>query len=383
MSCQANELQDDGSHSIACEKCNVWQHSACHGIAKAQAERDDFHFVCSDCKRKEDEATRPKLPPLKFQVKASASPKPPGSTAIPPPDHEKQPDVPTPSRPAQQQPPSANGILNGPSLSPHGQALGPPGIHHPGSGYNSAHSTPSQPQQLQMPQLQGSNTPAIPPPHFAAGSQGGSNIMAGSPNWNHSSYPQGQGYHGQPNGHSNPAVLSSPNRPLTYNPPPNMFDQQRSPSSGYGAQSPSKASAPPDQKRPMSSGYGAASPSKPAPASSPYQSNGLPMTAPFSSPGTSFPPAPVQRPAFSPVKQASSSPQQHSSPFVDGRSRLLPDVSAGISPEKHDGAPPSVQGLSEAPVLPPVAPLAPSADPPILTPPSKKTPESSQQEATN
>ncbi|KAB2576098.1 Reticulocyte-binding protein 2-like protein a [Lasiodiplodia theobromae] len=61
------ENLDDGSHSIACEKCNVWQHSACHGIAKATAERDDFHFVCSDCKQKAEDAARPKLPPLKFK----------------------------------------------------------------------------------------------------------------------------------------------------------------------------------------------------------------------------------------------------------------------------------------------------------------------------
>ncbi|KAK0647735.1 Reticulocyte-binding protein 2-like protein a [Lasiodiplodia hormozganensis] len=65
------ENLDDGSHSIACEKCNVWQHSACHGIAKATAERDDFHFVCSDCKQKAEDAARPKLPPLKFKPQSA------------------------------------------------------------------------------------------------------------------------------------------------------------------------------------------------------------------------------------------------------------------------------------------------------------------------
>jgi hypothetical protein len=38
-------LQDDGSHSVACELCNVWQHSACLGISQASAEKDDFHFI--------------------------------------------------------------------------------------------------------------------------------------------------------------------------------------------------------------------------------------------------------------------------------------------------------------------------------------------------
>ncbi|KAJ5707051.1 hypothetical protein N7488_006852 [Penicillium malachiteum] len=65
---------DDGSHSVACEKCNVWQHSSCLGIAKEDAEKEDFHFVCRDCKRKEEEANRPKIPPLKFRVSSSASP---------------------------------------------------------------------------------------------------------------------------------------------------------------------------------------------------------------------------------------------------------------------------------------------------------------------
>jgi hypothetical protein len=46
------ENLDDGSHSIACDKCNVWQHSACHGIDKEQAELENFHFICNDCKRK-------------------------------------------------------------------------------------------------------------------------------------------------------------------------------------------------------------------------------------------------------------------------------------------------------------------------------------------
>lgn len=42
-------LQDDGEHSLACERCGVWQHSKCHGIQEQEAERDDFHFVCNSC----------------------------------------------------------------------------------------------------------------------------------------------------------------------------------------------------------------------------------------------------------------------------------------------------------------------------------------------
>ncbi|KAH8697472.1 hypothetical protein BGW36DRAFT_168406 [Talaromyces proteolyticus] len=64
---------DDGSHSVACERCNVWQHSKCLGVTQEDAEKDDFHFICTDCKRREEEAKRPKIPPLKFRI-GSASP---------------------------------------------------------------------------------------------------------------------------------------------------------------------------------------------------------------------------------------------------------------------------------------------------------------------
>ncbi|KAB8236289.1 hypothetical protein ETB97_011525 [Aspergillus alliaceus] len=67
------ENLDDGSHSVACEKCNVWQHSKCLGIRQQEAEREDFHFVCKDCTRREKEAMMPKIPPLKFRVGSSPS----------------------------------------------------------------------------------------------------------------------------------------------------------------------------------------------------------------------------------------------------------------------------------------------------------------------
>lgn len=66
--------QDDGTHSIACEKCNIWQHSACHGISEAAAEKDDFHFMCQDCKRRAEDALKPKIPSLKFRLGSSTSP---------------------------------------------------------------------------------------------------------------------------------------------------------------------------------------------------------------------------------------------------------------------------------------------------------------------
>lgn len=118
---------DDGQHSIACERCNVWQHSKCLGFTKSAAERDDFQFVCDDCRRKEEEANRPKIS-LKFKLGQSSSPPQPRQVM-----HKEEPvameklvsvDVPPPNpaaRPAVQAP-SVNGelhhVLNVPKARP-------------------------------------------------------------------------------------------------------------------------------------------------------------------------------------------------------------------------------------------------------------------------
>jgi hypothetical protein len=88
---------DDGSHSIACETCGTWQHSKCNGISEQQAERDDFHFVCRDCKKKEEN-------PVKLKLKVASSPVPSESK------HNK---VAVEVRiPGQQRQPRANGAAN-------------------------------------------------------------------------------------------------------------------------------------------------------------------------------------------------------------------------------------------------------------------------------
>ncbi|KAM0322821.1 hypothetical protein ACHAQA_009162 [Verticillium albo-atrum] len=53
--CGAYGQVDDGTHSIACEQCNVWQHSKCVGVREDEAEESDFHFICSSCRRSKDE----------------------------------------------------------------------------------------------------------------------------------------------------------------------------------------------------------------------------------------------------------------------------------------------------------------------------------------
>lgn len=125
------ENMDDGSHSIACDRCSVWQHSKCHGFSPKQAEAEGFTFVCRTCKRKEQDAKKPKIPPLKLHSRASGSPETHKSSSRPAtangqqtgqlPDHvARQLD----GMDAQQPRPSPGPfgqITNGPNLTPHGQ----------------------------------------------------------------------------------------------------------------------------------------------------------------------------------------------------------------------------------------------------------------------
>lgn len=74
--CGLHGQVDDGEHSVACERCNVWQHSKCLGIGEAEAERDDFHFICKHCQRseREKEAKAAKPPPkIKLKLKETGS----------------------------------------------------------------------------------------------------------------------------------------------------------------------------------------------------------------------------------------------------------------------------------------------------------------------
>ncbi|KAK0672814.1 hypothetical protein QBC41DRAFT_312802 [Cercophora samala] len=64
--CGAYGQIDDGTHSVACERCNVWQHSKCLGIDEKEAEEEDFHFICEPCRRREEEAEQ--RPRIKLKV---------------------------------------------------------------------------------------------------------------------------------------------------------------------------------------------------------------------------------------------------------------------------------------------------------------------------
>lgn len=69
-SCGLYGQVDDGTHSVACERCNVWQHSKCLGIKEEDAEREDFHFICAPCRRHQAEKPRS----IKIKLKHGSSP---------------------------------------------------------------------------------------------------------------------------------------------------------------------------------------------------------------------------------------------------------------------------------------------------------------------
>ncbi|KAF2199230.1 hypothetical protein GQ43DRAFT_125283 [Delitschia confertaspora ATCC 74209] len=363
------ENLDDGSHSIQCEKCKVWQHSKCHNIEVAQAERDDFHFICKDCKRREEEAKMPKLPPLKFRL-ASISPKAqttqePSASDAANSNGAAQSSAPSSSATVQagalpavvpqteaaphiQQP-----LLNGPSLSPRGQADGPPGSAYgapieqsngssPSRPYSTGHRTsisatngflPSSPLQYQTPRV-------APVPH--------NNINLSFP---------------RPNGSPYGAFRPTPNGSFT------NFGQPGSAASPNGPYH---------------------SPVKHSPAPSPQQIRVVSAAQAFpNSPNSSFPPPPSQEPVLSPEKHSSPPPLPMSSPVpmpaqldsspMRSSANILPDPMTGLSPEKHDGVRPvSSHVMSETPIFPPSKALSPNASPQVMHPPVKKmspTPE--------
>lgn len=63
---------DDGTHSVACEKCNVWQHSKCLGISETEAEKAEFHFICQPCKGRQADATAKPKTTIKLKVNRTA-----------------------------------------------------------------------------------------------------------------------------------------------------------------------------------------------------------------------------------------------------------------------------------------------------------------------
>lgn len=124
---------------MACDRCNVWQHSKCHGFTPKQAEKEGFVFVCATCKRKEEDAAKPKIPSLKLGKREGDSSRP--ATA-----NGEGSDRVAANGVGSAQEDDKIDITNGPSLSPAGQTAGPPGQRLPPVS-NFALKPPQEPWQ--------------------------------------------------------------------------------------------------------------------------------------------------------------------------------------------------------------------------------------------
>ncbi|PNS19938.1 hypothetical protein CAC42_7905 [Sphaceloma murrayae] len=415
---------DDGTHSIACERCDIWQHSKCNGIKQTDAERDDFHFICSDCKRKENDAKKPKIPPLKLgRIGASSSPQTDktesrpassGVNEIPSPRNGKIIEGVSiikrqPSTTVSPQPARTGNLQNGPSLSPHGQLPGPPGYH------------PYGPSPIGVPQAPWQGTALPPPPLMPA--QGYQQSLNGAPypgSSHHQIHQQAHahavahaglhqsGAEAHVNGHAMAqAPTFAPQQQQQYRQPRpqstymNTFNTQRPSSSASNGVTPSpvKKQATPspsaprhiDRNSPFSaSKAGGQSPyhqfspppnsahqqrlagqspvkqQSPSPAPA-YQyraalqsSPAMPPPKPALQSSPSLPP-----PAATPVAQTAvpaTSPAMSLLRATPQASSPIPPVGDGpVIPQKHDHArPPSRDHVSETPVFPPATALSPS-----------------------
>lgn len=344
------ENLDDGTHSVACEKCNVWQHSACLAISQTEAEKDDFHFVCQDCKRRAEDAAKPKIPPLKFHLGSSSSPpnqkpqnaandskkrKAPAEGGQLPPLKKFKPavDVHSPLMPPSSQDGMHRAILNGPTLAPQGQTqtVPPPGLQAPlappayTNGY--IHNVGQQDNHAHQGQA------ALP----AYGSN--------------SHLVNGNGQINNVNG-AHHAVHQTPQRPplqtqTKQNPYLNTFDRQRS------ASSHATSNIPPIKKTPVQ-------------ASSSFNHENTPRLSPYTN---GVMPSSTNLPAAlpPPVKQQTSPPPpalhpSSSSPINGPVLHNDTPSSPGFSPTKQSPprARPSLD-LMNAPILPPISDLAPTS----------------------
>ena len=377
-------IQDDGTHSVACEKCNVWQHSACLGISQAEAEKDDFQFICHDCKRREEDAKKPKIPSLKFHIGSSSSPPSQKTKAVAAPGANEgrkrksnDGDVHMPPlkkyKPVNSKPQasdsgrsglqngnaSQNGLhtpyMNGSTSVPPGQVRVPIDLYA-GNQERNPYSTSSiqSPQKpaayvngYASPNNNNSYVPQLPmqafqTPHTSNGSNANGH-QAQNVGWSARYTPPQQPQHQQSHNPLPPAL----------NPFANSFDRQRPISSHSNANVPS--------------------PLKQIPPLSPPQYNGPVMSPPpFQTPQTNGvlnhqPLPPTGPPAYSPVKQPSpktthaighqpsSSPVTRQPPLHANR-----PPSPGFSPTKHSPPRQPPPGHGTPAVLPPAPQLSPS-----------------------
>jgi hypothetical protein len=359
---------DDGTHSVACERCNIWQHSKCLGIDEKEAEKDDFHFICTICRKREASANSSSPRVIKLKVN-----RPEGAPAL----SDKQIGEEATSATRQQQPQSQLVVeLQSRLLS---SSRDDPEVQQPGfqdqsqakAAQTSADTGILEPARAQQSSVTGDSKLALAPHPslLPSGPQPGNDSVANvdsSTSHRHDDREE---------------ATTSAAKPVAQNTLLSAL-----PESGSGGLSPSK---PPRDTLPSPTKTTTSAP-VPAEANPPSKS---PVNIIAKTPGH-----PMALPQLAPVPSSST----HNPQSSDGRSAIetspLPPRSAGISPTKHSPPPPvrppqqhqvlgngamaatplgngGGGGVQATPpviaVFPPTAALSPSPRQQILTPPVK------------
>lgn len=373
----------------------MWQHSSCLGISQTEAEKEDFHFVCSDCKRKMEDAKRPKIPPLKFKLGSSSSPPSDKSTIYVNGSSQVKKRKSTESDDGTSRLPAMKKFkpYHGPSNTNGTANTIPPISAQPNEMHRAFMNGPTLSPQGQLPPIQGANGCHVPPPGLASptrptahlhsnkigqspsSTQSHSTIASATNQTVHGSavttpsngYPVYQSPHGP---------LSSPKEPFQpqglQDPFHNSFNHQHPVTSHNNDVSPpfkNRPSMSPTQGNP-DVGLLAFPPS----AKPTFDQNGLP---PYRSAAATHPSAysgnhhlpPFSPPTLFPPSSSLSNPSANQQP---------PVTLSGLSPSKHSPPRPPSNGT---PFLPPVAHLFPSPQVQNLHAPTKSmTPERPQAE---
>ncbi|KAI0140855.1 hypothetical protein GGR57DRAFT_422000 [Xylariaceae sp. FL1272] len=344
---------DDGTHSVACERCNVWQHSKCLGISEEEADRSDFHFICKSCHR----------PPPVVRVKITTKPKVPASRS----DGAKKPAQ-HPSPPLE--PSQMAGIV----------------IELPRNTADHTKESAASDQVLLQPVTQSITLPTVPT------KSAGGRIQNPPPL---SPYGSGDGVHAFSSPH--PALSppeQSPNKSRAYS---TLHPESLLPTANHRSSS--------EENRAVQDAV-FQSPTRTSPKDMPPHANApiptltarsdSPLKQPFNaasdhltiaSPPTVAPPlstTPFQTPGPSTQDQIGctlSTPQLDKSGLGPLDTPSLPPTRNGISPSKRSPPPPQQMSSgvhsslhSSSPtraILPPVTALSPSPSEQIMTPPVK------------
>ncbi|CAG8973619.1 hypothetical protein HYALB_00002184 [Hymenoscyphus albidus] len=378
--CGAYGQIDDGTHSIACDKCNIWQHSKCVGVSQTEADREDFLFVCKTCERRAlDEERAKNRPPIKIKLNRPGS----SSASLPPTQNSKPvvlvPSSPHGSRPEKQDAPRA--ILSSPVKSSHQQntpkmATWQPNLSHSAQAPQSS-GPPASPQRQ--------SSPILPPPKFNVrpnpGATNGTHTLSSPPNGKlnfTSPYPAVQP--------SSSHVFSSPhpNSPTNLPPPgqPPVYTFMNGSGINYNKTTPGQVSTGNGVNgnrnvRRDSNPFGSIAnlPSSPftgAPLLTPATKASDTLEAPASSKGQN------PTPTMHTWKPNSSPPQAgvtSTVPEEQGQEKVLPPATMGFSPTKHSPPRSTASNTSFGSVtpsiLPPVTSLSPILRAQNLSPPVK------------